>query len=203
MKITMKVAALAVLLAQTGCSSSDANDHNIKSAIKQYLAQDSQAFCLGLKKWPQLVTGVELQMRQTFPNARAGKMAYLEQARLVTSKEVKGETIGFFSSSANEYQLTAKGKEFQQQSGDVCFAKPKLKELIKWQQQSSSIVPDVVATYRYEATDVASWATAAAFKEIFSIEAAPVLGPVPVTVTLKLNEGHWQVVTPAGEVAPS
>ena len=79
-KAMMVVVITVVMVVQVGCSTKDANYDNVKSAVNRYLEQGNQDFCLGLKKWPRVVSGVEMQMINQFPDGLAGKMAYLEKA---------------------------------------------------------------------------------------------------------------------------
>ena len=111
--------------------------------------------------------------------------------------------IGFFGGNSTEYQLTAAGQKFIQQNkeshqtaGDLCFANLKLVKLTQWHQDTSSMESDIVATYTYEAKNIAPWATGPAFKEIFAVAANRAFAPTPANLTLHLDDDHWQVVEP-------
>lgn len=195
---------LLITTCLSSCSNSDvANDKNMTAAIQQYLKNDG-ALCLHLSKWPLVLESDELKMLERFPKGLAGQMSVLERAGVVSSQSIQLEGVDFFGkpNAAKSYQLTALGKKFYHEKSDsntnpsvadLCFAEKSLGQLVKWQYPNAESVHQVVATYTYNAINVADWAKTEAFKSVFSDAANMAFNSLPEERTIILTDSGWQV----------
>lgn len=211
-----KVFCLAVIGAGflTACGSkTDANEKNFGAALTHYFDKKGE-LCLGIRKWPVDLSGMDLQMQKTMKTGTANQMAVLESVGLVKGEDatVEGKSWSGQPSGmqfkVKRYTLTDVAKKYVREKdvenigmdgrsmtkqSDLCWGKKALAKVVKWEgPMKLGDYQEARVTYTYKLNDLADWAKNPEIQTVF-----PVVGRI-VQGENTLEEKHGVKLTSEG-----
>ncbi|UOD29515.1 hypothetical protein INH39_29680 [Massilia violaceinigra] len=213
MKSTLALVAAGVLSLMACDSKAQVNKKEISTAVANYLDQKGE-LCLDLTTWPILISPINMERKDEFPDSIVTQMEVLTALGL-TAEAPGGDDPNDTNPYkpdvvVKRYVLTDAGKKLyrekevtvkdysskttkQVMEGDLCYAQKKLDKVISWTKPvQADFFQWIHVTYVYKVGPVAAWARNPKLSKAFPDIAENLrLAGKQQKVYLKLSDEGW------------